>query len=187
VSAVAVLSVAAVCAGAVYFERWRVKKAAKLRSQVRRQRRPWDAWAVDAPPPVPEARPLARAIEKAVLAGDMAFAYRDRLDPGMARGESPFQFRRGRIEASVRRYEVAVDRLTHMAGGWLTGDDDASPISGQCRAAVARMLEDLERGGRAAPSLANMEVIDATLDVLENAFANLVFMGAAGPRSHPFR
>jgi hypothetical protein len=190
VTFLAVLSVAAVCASFVWYERRLVSRLALQRCALRRQRRAWDRWddlcmSTDRP-----TRRLAGALETAIFAGDSAFAYRDRLEPGMARGESPFQFRRSRIDASVRRYDRAVDTVTTEAGRWLeaVGGCEDDP---QTAASIGRLVEVL--GTHRAPADAtahpadDMARIDVTVDALENALANLRRARVAPRSAHPFR
>jgi hypothetical protein len=186
VTFIAIASVAAICAGLVWYERRLVHRAARERAAARRERRPWDDWDDCVPVDRPTRR-LVGAIRTAVFAGDVAVAHRDRLAPKIAQGESPFQFRRSRVDASIGRYGSAVDVVMELADDWLhrAGPSERPPAQ---RFLVERMITLLEEG-RAPPgsSAGAASTIEGIIDVLENALAILHRTPGYGGRVHPFR
>lgn len=132
---------------------------------------------------------LCRHLERAVLSGDVASVYRRRFEERSHHDESPFQFRRGRMEAAVERYRENLDTAGHLASHWLLQD---SPLcrDPQCRHAVERLLlcihERLPASTRHRRRI-TFELIDLTIDVLENTLANLHTARSPGTQVHPFR
>jgi hypothetical protein len=182
VSAIGVACIAVVVAGAVWYERWCVRRSALRRGHVRRASRV-GGFDLGGAPDGGSSR-LAVAIEHAVFAGDLAASYEARWREESKRGESPFQLKRGRMEASTLAFTRALDQVEAHATTWLV----APAI--ECRQrqhAVVRLVDHLAARPRDG-ALSDLTRLDATIDLLENALANLCSPhGAATRDPHPFR
>ena len=129
-------------------------------------------------------RKLAAAIDHAVFAGDLAASYEARWIEESKRGESPFQLKRSRMEASTIAFSQALDDVEARALRWL----DAQAIDcRQRRHAVARLVHYLAARPREG-ALSELISVDTTIDLLENALTNLCTPRELTARDpHPFR
>lgn len=188
VSGVAIVSVAAVCAGYLWLERHQVRRAAKVRGRERRQLGVLRWSEPDPDLGRPASNLLERRIEDAVRCADFACAYHQRLFLRGADGESPFQLRRARVDAAQRRFAQASERLEHEAAAWLSSAESDPAIDEQAKLAVARMhgwLGEHPVSGRFP--IGNDQPIAATVDVFENVLANLRQRRGRGLGADPFR
>lgn len=186
VSAVAIVSVAAVCAGYLWFERHQVQRAARVRFLERRR---CGAMRWCAPGPAAStAEVLERRIEDAVRCADVALAYYERLFPQGAPRESPFQLRRARVDAAQRRFAAAATGLQGAVSDWLEDLEVRQPDDQSCLAVgrVQAWLLDHPVPTR-FPVGPDAGTAEATVDVLENALANLRRRRVAAPGAGPFR
>ena len=138
---------------------------------------------------LPASKLLERRIERAVAHADVAWSYYDRLFLSGAAGESPFQFRRSRVDAAQRRFAAAAARLEREAASWLSISEFDPAIDDQSKLAVRRMQQWLDEHPVPArfPVGAEAGSVNATLDVLENALANLRQRRMQGASADPFR
>lgn len=187
-SGIAIVSVAGVCAGYLWFERHQVRRAARARTLERRQLGVL-RWCE--PTPVldqPVSKLLERRIEDAVRSADFAWSYHQRLFLRGASGESPFQLRRARVDGAQRRFAQAAECLDLQAVAWLTLAESDPAIDEQSKLAVARMHGWLgEHPVSKRFPVGDDQVVVATVDVLENALANLRQRRMRGSGTDPFR
>ncbi|MBV1860850.1 MAG: hypothetical protein KUG77_20715 [Nannocystaceae bacterium] len=172
-SGVAIVSVAAVYAGYLWFERHQVRRFARVRTLQRRQRGVlrWCEPAFILADPASQL--LERHIEDAVRCADFAWSYHRRLFQRGA-GESPFQLRRTRVDAAQRRFARASERLERQATAWLASAESETGPDEQSRLAVVRMHTLLcEHPASKRYPVGDDHMVAATVDVLENALANL--------------
>lgn len=178
-SAVAVVSIALVWTGVLYYEHWLVKRDARARARER-----WHRMDVLDPDygrylratPV---EPLARILDSAVSAGDFAVAYQRRFDATYRGVESPFELKRGRVHLAYAHFESARKAVVRAAELWLEERRDAH--AGH-REVIARVLEL-----RQAPSFGSPAEIETAIAVLENARRSLYRLGRPSAGQHPFR
>lgn len=174
VSGVAIVSVAAVCAGYIWLERHQVRRVAKSRMIERRQVGVL-RWCE--PAPVigrPASAALERGIEHAIRAADFACAYHERLFVAGAARESPFQLRRARVDAAHRRFAQAAERVEDLGSAWLSSAQPDPTTDEQSKLAVTRMLQWLlEHPVAEAFPVGDEQPVAATVGVFENVLANL--------------
>lgn len=196
-SVIAVLGIAAFCAGAVYCEHWLIHREARRRGRERRRR--WvlgDVTAWPAARDVEGTRPLVTALERAVFAADVAWSYRARFEGPLRRCESPFELRRGRMEAQVDRCCLELGRALTSARDWLA--DPGRVHDPRRRYAIERLVASLqawplgdEPGRRDASVRAHpdplLPQLELTIDVLESALVSLSPRHSARGVEHPFR
>gem|GEM_PF-2458411 len=188
-SAVAIVSVAAVCAGYLWLERHQVRRAARARFLERRRQGALRWCEPGFSSECPAARALESSIDDAVRCADVAWSYYDRLFLAGSPGESPFQLRRGRVDTAQRRFAEATARLEAAAADWLAVCEHDSAVGAQSKIAVQRMqawlaehpVPDRFPVGEGAGS------VRTAVDVLENALANLRQRRVDGARTDPFR
>ncbi len=172
--------VAVVFMGALWYEDWRVRRIARRRQLARCGLcivTSGDAWDVqDA-----TSTELEASLRRALFVGDLALAYRERFETRRDRTESPFQIRRGRVQAAERRFDKTLDAVDRAAERWLVrqGGDDA-----RRRRAVEQLLEYLVHGGKARGGRA---VLEQTIEVLEQTIAVWHTTSRDQARLHPFR
>lgn len=183
-SAVAIVSVAAVCAGYLWLERHQVGRAASARAEVRRKTGAL-RW-VDGQPSATqgESRRLIARLEAAVSAADQTWAYYERLFLRGASGESPFQLRRARVDRAQRRFADATARVEREAAAWL---ESRGSNGGQAEVAVRRVQQWLSAHPIEPRFSADDLSLDAAIDTLENALANLHHDHETSAHDHPFR
>lgn len=184
-SAVGVACIAVVMAGVVWYERYVVHRSARRRAGVRRQLRMWSAVELRIPDDAPSLE-LAASIERAVFAGDLAAAYEARWCEESKRGESPFQLKRGRMEAATQRFTRALDVVAEQAIAWLEHVREPEPWHRQRWRSVETLAEHLVERSREGV-LSDLVCVDATIDVLENALVNLCAHRSVRFDPHPFR
>ena len=172
----------------MWLERHQVRRAAKTRTLERRhlgslrQREPESASKV------PSVKALERRIEEAVGSADFACAYHHRLFERGASRESPFQLRRARVDAAQRRFAQASTRLEAEAEAWLGVAELDASVDEQSRLAVGRMCRWLaEHPVSKRFPVGDDQAVIATVDVLENALANLRQRRMQGWAEDPFR
>lgn len=145
-SAVAVVTIALVCTGVLYFERRCVLRDVEVRARDRWDRtvarasaRSWAPLLRDVGSRVGSgADPVGSALTRAIHAGDLAVAYQRRFTARYRGWETPFEFKRARVHAAFERFEEAVADAAASARGWL--DDHAETARTlPCR----RALEDV--------------------------------------------
>lgn len=189
VSAVAIVSVAAVCAGFLWVERHQVRRAAQARFLERRRCGALRWCEPDVSSELVASRALERDIEAVVRSADFAWSYYDRLFLCGPPGESPFQLRRARVDAAQRRFAAASRRLERAAASWLALAESEPDLDAQAKLAVGRMHAWLAEQPIPSRFPAGDEVssLHATVDVLENALANLRQRRARDPAADPFR
>lgn len=173
-SGVAIVSVAAVCAGYIWLERHQVRRAAKV--QMRERRRVGVLRWCEPAPVVgqPASAALEAGIEGAIRAADFACAYHQRLFSSDAARESPFQLRRARVDAAQRRFFEAAARLGDLTAQWLSSTDADPAVDEQARLAVARMREWLDEHPVTKSFPVGVDQpMAATVGVFENVLANL--------------
>ena len=138
---------------------------------------------------LPASKHLERHIEDAVLHADVAWSYYDRLFLRGAPGESPFQLRRARVDAAQRCFAVAAARLEQEAAAWLDRCASDRSVDDQSKLAVGRMQQWLHEHPVSARFPVGTEAgsVNATVDVLENALANLRQRRVQGSGVDPFR
>ena len=138
---------------------------------------------------LPASKLLERRIERAVACADVAWSYYDRLFLCGAEGESPFQFRSSRVDAAQRRFAVAAARLEREAAGWLSVSDSDLSIDDQSKLAIRRMQQWLSEHPVPARFPVGDEAgsMNVTIDMLENALANLRQRRMQGASADPFR
>jgi hypothetical protein len=189
VSAVAIVSVAAVCAGYLCVERHQVRRAAQARFLERRRSGVLRWCEPGVSGELAASRTLERDIESVVRTADFAWSYYDRLFLCGAPGESPFQLRRARVDAAQRRFSAAARRLERAASSWLALAESEPSVDAQSRLAVTRMqswLRDQPVPTR-FPVGESADSLHATVDVLENALANLRQRRGRDLGADPFR
>lgn len=130
---------------------------------------------------------LEREIEATVLAADIAWSFHERLFVNGSAGESPFQFRRSRVDRAQHRFAEASLRLQARAQAWLSEHEDG--VDEQARLAVGRMIARLQSHPVSPrfPVREGAGTGEATVDVLENVLANLRQRRARGVTADPFR
>lgn len=163
------------------FERWQVRREATARATQRRSAQAWRLGllrlSASGPP-----NTLAATIESAVLAADVTWTYRRKLEATSV--ESPFELRRARAESAVRRYWAELERVRAAAHRWL--ERDGATSSEERRHAVERLAAFIDAGP--PPDVAGQEFIDTSIDLLESTLASLVRVRAEPRVSfHPFR
>lgn len=183
-SAVAVVSIALVCTGVLYYERWLVTRDARARARERWQR-------VDLLDPdygrhlrTLPLEPLARIIDAAVWAADLAAAYQRRFDATFRGRETPFEFKRGRVRSAFDHFETMRKAVAQAAEQWLEEHAERRDAHAAHRDVIARVLElgHVQTSG----SLATMET---SIAVLENARRSLYRLARPSREGqpHPFR
>lgn len=188
-SAVAIVSVAAVCAGFLWVERHQVRRAAQARFLERRRSGVLRWCEPGVPEELASSKSLERDIEAVVRSADFAWSYYDRLFLCGAPGESPFQLRRARIDAAQRRFASASRRLERAAASWLAIAESESGVDEQAKLAVGRMHAWLTEQPTPTrfPVGSSADSVHATVDVLENALANLRQRRGGDLGADPFR
>ena len=182
------MSVAAVCAGYLWLERRQVRRAAKARTTERRQLGALRWCESSSVLDQPTSKSLERSIEDAVRSADFACCYHHRLFVRGASGESPFQLRRARVDAAQRRFARASEHLRQGAAAWLSSAESDPEIDEQARLAVARMHGWLEEHPVSERfPVGDDQALTATVDVFENALANLRQRRGRGLGADPFR
>lgn len=194
VSAIAIVSVAAVCAGYLCFEGYQIRRLAQVRARRRHEgaASPW-LRATHATAGDVSSRKLERCLLVAVEAADVVWAYNERLFVRGPSGESPFQLRRGRVDRAQQRYVQACDAVTNSARAWLADRDEANKANDaeadpRIVWAVQRMAEELEAS--AIPQhwhAYDPGHLESTIDLAENALFNLRRGEHDGAQPHPFR
>jgi hypothetical protein len=131
---------------------------------------------------------LQRRLVETVAAADEVWSYNERLLVRGAPRESPFQLRRARVDGAQRRFAVAAAKLEREAAAWADGCD-TDTVGAQCKLAVARMQRwFLEHPvPERFPLHGGIEALDTTVDLLENALANLQRRSGASREESPFR
>jgi hypothetical protein len=185
VSAVGVACIAVVMAGVVWYERFVVVRLARRRTTERRLVRLWASADLRVPEDVGSRR-LAAAIERAVVAGDLAASYEARWREEAKRGESPFQLKRSRMEAATLRYTQLLDTVAGHATGWLDKTREPEPWHRQRWRSIEKLAEHLVTRSREGV-LSDLAGLDATIDLLENALVNLCAHRSVAIDPHPFR
>ncbi len=184
----AIVSVAAVCAGYLWLERHQVRRAARVRGEQRRHVGVLRSCEPGVAADPPASKSLERCIEDAVRSADFACAYHQRLFLRGASGESPFQLRRARVDAAQRRFAQASLRLEEQAGQWLSSAESDPSIDAQAKLAVARMHDWLgEHPVSKRFPVGDDQPVTASVDVFENALANLRQRRGRGSGADPFR
>jgi len=182
-SAIAVVGIAVVCAGVVCLERQQVRRVARRRALARRCRR--GGLTLPRSGLETESRKLGSALGHAVFAADVAWSYRHRFERSRGRAESPFRFRRGRVEASIRHYDAALALVRRSAELWLDVHETRGGGDLHRRHVVERLVDFLNAPPR--PGETRPEIIDETVDVLENTLASLRSSNRDARDRHPFR
>jgi hypothetical protein len=184
-SAVGVACIAFVMAGVVWYERFTVMRLARRRSNDRRQLRLWASAELRVPDD-DRSRRLAASIERAVSAADLAASFEARWREEAKRGESPFQLKRGRMEAATLRYTAALDTVAGHAAAWLEHVHEPEPWHRQRWRSIESLAEQLAARSRDGV-LSDLACLDATIDALENALINLCAYRSVTIDTHPFR
>jgi hypothetical protein len=131
-------------------------------------------------------RRLAGAIERAVYAGDLAASYESRWREEAKRGESPFQLKRVRMEAATIRFSATLDTVVDHATAWLDDVHEPEPWLRQRARSIENLVDHLAARPRDGV-LSDLACLDATIDALENALANLCAQRSGVFDAHPFR
>jgi hypothetical protein len=185
VSAVVIAGFAAVCVGVIWYERWQVRRGALRRGLDRRARHPWRDWATRHPPTDPSTRHLTTSLERAVVAADVAWSYRELYDRTRGAHESPFELRRGRMEASTLRYTRSLELV--LEGARRLVDAHTGPGADTHRRDVLeRLIDALERRASARRP-ATLRAIELDVDALETTLVHLHDDRARPAVEDPFR
>ena len=186
-SAVVIAGFAAVCVGVVWYERWQVRRRAVRRGWQRRLQHPWRDWATWPRPTDVPTRHLATSLEQAVIEADVAWSYRDLFDRTRSEHESPFELRRGRMEASASRYTATLGRVLQTAR--LFVDERPSSSDGHRRDIVTRLIDFFEprERPRPAPRGYTRQDLDVDIEVLESTLVHLHDQRSRAPLEDPFR
>lgn len=195
-SAVAVISIALVCTGLFYVERWWVGREARARARERWERAEAHDPDYGAYLRCSAVDPLSHGLACAVRAADVAAIYQRRFDLQYRGHETPFEFKRGRVQAAYREFEDALHGVVGAAERWLNEHPSEMPHAPSCRHAIEQvwLLGRPEAGTTAgggplvrvttADRLAFME---SAIAVMENARRDL-YRRARAPSTHdPFR
>lgn len=167
-------------------ERWRVGREASARARARWLRADlhdaeYGAYLRRLP-----AEPLAQGLAAAVKAADVAAVYQQRFDASYRGTETPFEFKRGRVQSAYHQFESALALTMEATARWLEVHPGATTRRIAQRCALERVLALDPKAVTAARRLMFME---AAIAVLENARRSLYRVGCdAGPELHdPFR
>ncbi|MEM6293566.1 MAG: hypothetical protein AAGA54_19995 [Myxococcota bacterium] len=138
---------------------------------------------------LPASSTLERDIERTVRAADVAWSYYDRLFTRGPTGESPFQVRRARLDAAQRRFRAAAAVMHRSAAAWLANVEHDESVDVQSKVAVRRVSEwfDARLVPTRWPDRDGIDLVEGTVDVLENALANLRRRRAGSVEPHPYR
>jgi hypothetical protein len=172
VSAVVIGGFAAVCVGVIWYERWQVRRSAVRRGLERRAHQPWREWALRQPPTDPTMRHLAASVGRAIVAADVAWSYRDLYDRTRGTHESPFELRRGRMEASAHRYAASLERVVDTARR-LVDPRMGSGFDAHRRDVIERLVDVLEPRAAAARRTDTLRALELDVDILEATLVHL--------------
>lgn len=184
VSAIAIVSVAAVCAGYLCFEGYQIRRLAFERARARARTTGPRSHASSSEAAT---RTLERCLLVAVQAADTVWAYNERLFVRGPAGESPFRLRRARVDRAQQRFVQACGALSTTAERWLASDPERGHEDPRAALAVQRVHESLcaqeiPRHWHAY----DQAQLDAVVDLAENALSNLR-RDEAQVEHHPFR
>lgn len=172
------------CVGAIWYERWQVRRCAVRRGLERRAQQAWRDWAPRSLPVDIPTRRLATSLERAVIAADVAWSYRDLYDRTRGEHESPFELRRGRMEASALRYASALERVVQTAHRFI---DEPTGADVHRRDVIERLVDFLEPRITSARPPDTLRTLELDVDVLEAALAHIHDQRFRPAPEDPFR